>query len=139
MLIYIIISTILNIFLVLIGTKFLSHLSILEFIFIIYLFPIILNVILSILTILKKQLNLIYCFIYPSISLVAYIILGFILKGTYTWDKFVQNSTVTSGEMYIKINTNLVDGSQIIFVFLLYFLVEYISLKILERKVKKWQ
>lgn len=39
--------------------------------------------------------------------------------------------------MYIKINTSLIEPSQIIFVVLLYFLVEYIILKILERMVKK--
>lgn len=55
MLFYIIIASILNILLVIIGTKFLLSLTILGFIFIIYLFPLILNSVLSALTVLKKK------------------------------------------------------------------------------------
>ena len=39
--------------------------------------------------------------------------------------------------MYIKINNSLIEPSQIVFVDLLYFLVEYISIKVMERMVKK--
>lgn len=39
--------------------------------------------------------------------------------------------------MYIKINNSLIEPSQIVFVSLLYFLVEYISIKVMERMVKK--
>ena len=39
--------------------------------------------------------------------------------------------------MYIKINNSLIEPSQIVFVALLYFLVEYISIKVMERMVKK--
>lgn len=55
MLFYIIIASILNILLVIIGTKFLLSLTILGFIFIIYLFPLILNSLLSALAVLKKK------------------------------------------------------------------------------------
>ena len=39
--------------------------------------------------------------------------------------------------MYIKINNSLIEPSQIVFVALLYSLVEYISIKVMERMVKK--
>lgn len=55
MLFYIIIASILNILLVIIGTKFLLSLTILGFIFIIYLFPLILNSALSASAVLKKK------------------------------------------------------------------------------------
>ncbi|MGT2594952.1 hypothetical protein ACVRV9_01880 [Streptococcus vestibularis] len=57
MLFYIIIASILNILLVIIGTKFLLSLTILGFIFIIYLFPLILNSALSASAVLKKKKN----------------------------------------------------------------------------------
>ena len=137
MLLYVIIASIINIFLIIVGTKFLSSLTILGFIFIIYLFPIILNLILSVLAIFKKHVKPFYCFIFPAISLVAYIIIGLFLKGSDVWTSFIQKNTITSGEMYIKINNSLIEPSQIVFVALLYFLVEYISIKIMERMVKK--
>ena len=136
MLFYIIISSILNILLVIIGTNFLPSLTILEFIFIIYFFPIILNFILSALAILKKNISSFYCFVFPTLSLLSYVTTGVLLEGSNSWIKFVQSNMVTNGEMYIKINNSLIEPSQIIFVVLLYFLVEYISLKILERMVK---
>ena len=137
MLFYTIIASILNILLVIIGTKFLLSLTILGFIFIIYLFPLILNSVLSVLAVLKKKIKLLYCLIFPTISLLAYIIIGVFLEKSSSWTKFIEHNTITSGEMYIKINTSLIEPSQIIFVVLLYFLVEYIILKILERMVKK--
>lgn len=137
MLFYIIIASILNILLVIIGTKFLLSLTILGFIFIIYLFPLILNSVLSALAILKKKKKSLYCLVFPTISLLAYIIIGVFLENSSSWTKFIEHNTITSGEMYIKINTILIEPSQIIFVVLLYFLVEYIILKILERMVKK--
>ena len=39
--------------------------------------------------------------------------------------------------MYIKINNSLIEPSQIVFVALIYFLVEYISIKVMECMVKK--
>ena len=39
--------------------------------------------------------------------------------------------------MYTKINNSLIEPSQIVFVALIYFLVEYISIKVMERMVKK--
>jgi hypothetical protein len=137
LLLYVIIASIINIFLIVVGTKFLSSLTILGFIFIIYLFPIILNLILSVLAILKKHVKPTYCFIFPAISLIAYIIIGLFLKGSSVWTSFIQKNTITSGEMYIKINNSLIEPSQIVFVALLYFLVEYISIKVMERMVKK--
>lgn len=137
MLFYIIIASILNILLVIIGTKFLLSLTILGFIFIIYLFPLILNSVLSALAVLKKKKKSLYCLVFPTISLLAYIIIGVFLENSSSWTKFIEHNTITSGEMYIKINTSLIEPSQIIFVVLLYFLVEYIILKILERMVKK--
>lgn len=137
MLLYIIIAAMINIFFIIVGTKFLSSLTILGFIFIIYLFPIILNLILSVLAIFRKHVKLFYCFVFPSISLIAYTIIGLFLKDSNVWTSFIQKNTVTSGEMYIKINNSLIEPSQIVFVALLYFLVEYISIKILERMVKK--
>ena len=137
MLFYIIIASILNILLVIIGTKFLLSLTILGFIFIIYLFPLILNSLLSALAVLKKKKKSLYCLVFPTISLLAYIIIGVFLENSSSWTKFIEYNTITSGEMYIKINTSLIEPSQIIFVVLLYFLVEYIFLKILERMMKK--
>ncbi|TWS94576.1 MULTISPECIES: Msa family membrane protein [unclassified Streptococcus] len=137
MLFYIIISSILNILAIIIGTKYLSHLTILGFTFIIYLFPIILNSVLSVLAMLKKNVTVYYCFVFPLFSLLTYIVIGLFLDGSTLWVKFVQNNTITNGEMYIKVNNSLIEPSQIIFVFLLYFLVEYIGLKILERMVQK--
>lgn len=137
MLLYVIIASIINIFLIVIETKFLSNLTILGFIFIIYLFPIILNLILSLLVIFKKQVKLFYCFIFPTISLLAYIIIGLLLNSSNIWTSFIQKNTITSGEMYIKINNSLIEPSQMVFVVLLYFLVEYISIKIIETRVKK--
>ncbi|QGU80185.1 hypothetical protein BSR19_03150 [Streptococcus salivarius] len=137
MLFYIIIASILNILLVIIGTKFLLSLTILGFIFIIYLFPLILNSLLSALAVLKKKKKSLYCLVFPTISLLAYIIIGVFLENSSSWTKFIEYNTITSGEMYIKINTSLIEPSQIIFVVLLYFLVEYIILKILERMMKK--
>lgn len=137
MLFYIIIASILNILLVIIGTKFLLSLTILGFIFIIYLFPLILNSLLSALAVLKKKKKTLYCLVFPTISLLAYIIIGVFLENSSSWTKFIEYNTITSGEMYIKINASLIEPSQIIFVVLLYFLVEYIILKILEHMVKK--
>mgnify|MGYP000093426745 CR=1 FL=1 len=137
MLFYIIIASILNILLVIIGTKFLLSLTILGFIFIIYLFPLILNSALSASAVLKTKKKSLYCLVFPTISLLTYIIIGVFLENSSSWTKFIEHNTITSGEMYIKINTSLIEPSQIIFVVLLYFLVEYIILKILERMVKK--
>lgn len=137
MLLYVFIASIINIFLIIVGTKFLSSLTILGFIFIIYLLPLILNLTLSVLTIFKKREKTFCCFIFPAISLIAYIIIGLFLKDSDVWTSFIQKNTITSGEMYIKINNSLIDPSQIVFVALLYFLVEYIGIKIMERMVKK--
>ena len=65
------------------------------------------------------------------------LIIGLFLKGSSVWTSFIQKNTITSGEMYIKINNSLIEPSQIVFVALLYFLVEYISIKVMERMVKK--
>lgn len=137
MLAYIIISVLLNIVLVIIGTTCLSHLTILGLIFISYLFPLILNALLSVLVILKKKLKSLYCLVFPTISLLAYVIMGLFLENSSVWSAFIKHNTMTSGEMYIKINAHLVEPSQIIFVALLYFLVEYLILNILERMVMK--
>ena len=39
--------------------------------------------------------------------------------------------------MYIKINNSLIEPSQIVFVALIYFFVEYLSIKVMDRMVKK--
>ncbi|MCA6657622.1 Msa family membrane protein [Streptococcus salivarius] len=70
-------------------------------------------------------------------SLIAYIFIGLFLKVSSVWTSFIQKNTITSGEMYIKINNSLIEPSQIVFVALIYFLVEYISIKVMERMVKK--
>ena len=85
----------------------------------------------------KKEKKSLYCLVFPTISLLTYIIIGVFLENSSSLTKFIEHNTITSGEMYIKINTSLIEPSQIIFVVLLYFLVEYIILKILERMVKK--
>ena len=69
MLFYIIIASILNILLVIIGTKFLLSLTILGFIFIIYLFPLILNSLLSALAVFKKKKKKLFCWVFLTITL----------------------------------------------------------------------
>ncbi|WP_066915974.1 Msa family membrane protein [Streptococcus sp. DD12] len=134
--IYLITAILINVILVFVATIFLDSMSILGFISIIYFFPIIMNITLSALAIDKGGKKGNYCYSFPSMSLIMYLIIGVLLYHSQSWINFIENNVISSGEMYIRVNSNLLDLSQIIFVALLYFLVEFLCLKLIERRNK---
>lgn len=128
-----IISILSNIFLIVLTTKFLSVLSIIHFSVIIYIVPLIFNSLLTSLN-YKKLPTHWHHYIYPLFSFIAYLVVGFILKGSLSWESFVQQHSITNGEMYVKVSSDLLDISQISFVILLYFLSEFTILTFLKRR-----
>lgn len=129
---YLLVAAVLNSGLAFIGTQYLPNMSILAFAFILYLCPLIINTILSVLAIGKEGVKTVYGYSFPLLSFLAYLVVAFSLEGSVAWQQFVQNSTVTRGEMYAEVSGSLLDLSQLLFAGLLYFVTAFIGLKVLE-------
>ena len=126
------ISICINILMFMITTQFLKYISLGFFICLIYLLPIILNGILTIF--INKKTNINISFMFPTISFVTYYLIGFKLSFSSVWHHFVMNYSQSNGDIYIKITENLISVSQLIFVIILYFGVEYLVVLFIKRK-----
>ncbi len=71
--------------------------------------------------------------IFPMISIITYWLLGKELDGTKKWMSFVANNSVSTGDTYVKINPHLTSISQMIFVIILYFSIEFLLLTIIKK------
>lgn len=124
-----------NIILYIVSTQLLAHMSVLIFVLLIYLAPLIIN---GILTLLMRHQNLekstiISATFFPTISIITYWLLGNALDGTKKWMSFVANNSVSTGDTYVKINPHLTSISQMIFVIILYFSIEFLLLTIIKK------
>lgn len=132
-------SIIFYIFMYVFTILFLTKLPLLGFIGLVYFLPLVINgVMITYIYIKKTSLSLLECYIFPLISTLSYWVFGTIIGKTTAWYQFVSKYTYTNGDMYVKIKSNLISISQIVFVTLLYFSVQFlISLFIKKIKGKK--
>lgn len=134
MLIYFILALITHLIILGITTFFISFFSVMSFILLIYLLPIVITITLTIWMLKNKRVNPNYAYSFSLVSLLMYIALGFILTNSPRWISFIQQNTLTTEEFYIEINANLLSASQLIFVSLLYFLSVFITIQLLKRR-----
>lgn len=134
MIIYVAISVIIHMILVYMTTHHLELFSVLSLMGVTYVLPVVMNLVLSFGVISKTNRSRVYCYVFPLISLMAYIVMGHMLGNATAWQTFVQNSRVATGDFYVEVHSNLTDLPQIIFVLLLYFLSEFLYLTFMQRK-----
>lgn len=112
---------------------FLMNLPLLGVVALIYFIPLIINGVMILLLYIKKSnLSLIECYVFPLISTISYWIFGI---SSNAWHQFVSKYTVNNGDMYVKVHSNLIDASQLIFVIFLYFSVQFL-VSLIIRKIK---
>lgn len=115
---------------------FLMNLPLLGVVALIYFIPLIINGVMMLLLYIKKSnLSLIECYVFPLISTISYWIFGISIVNSNAWHQFVSKYTVNNGDMYVKVHSNLIDASQLIFVIFLYFSVQFL-VSLIIRKIK---
>ena len=115
---------------------FLMNLPLLGVVALIYFIPLIINGVMILLLYIKKSnLSLIECYVFPLISTISYWIFGISIVNSNAWHQFVSKYTVNNGDMYVKVHSNLIDASQLIFVIFLYFSVQFL-VSLIIRKIK---
>ncbi len=101
-----------------------------------YVVPIVINTIFSVIYINKRK-KVSSKIVSPTFSTINYILLGFILQTNGLWKIFVEKYSVATKEVSISIASRMITLSQIVFVILLYFGINYLVTIILIKFNKK--
>ena len=108
--------------------------NITPFLFIVgfYIIPLIVNLFFCVLYSLKRK-GIMAIFMSPIIAIINYIVLGVIFQFDGVWQNFVDKYTVSSKDINISISSSMVTASQIAFIILLYFGLNYLICTIVKR------
>ncbi len=136
---HIFLSTLIYTILVSVSSSFLTSLPVPVFLGILYVLPIIVN-----LLFIKLQKNdtskLIYSMLLPTMATVSYLIFAYITSISGAWAEFVKMNTLTDGTMSIDIAENLFSSSQILFVVFVNYVSSaayYLLTKVAQKKEMK--
>lgn len=107
--------------------------NITPFLFIVelYIIPLIVNLFFCVLYSLKRKRTM-AIFMSPIISITNYIVLGVIFQLNGVWQNFVDEYTVSFKNINISISSSMVTTSQIAFIILLYFGLNYLVCTIIK-------
>ncbi|BBC55912.1 Msa family membrane protein [Streptococcus mutans] len=115
--------------------SFLGNISTLLFIGLFYLLPLIVNTIsVNSASFKEKKLLLPLTLIFPTLSLLSYILFSTLVSSGSAWENFVERNSVQTHDFAVKISGNLLDVSQIVFVTLLYFSLSGLNYLIQNKK-----
>lgn len=140
--ILIILNLILNAIVFYLPSKLISSMSVLSFLGLIYLIPIFLNCIMTILLYSKNgmtRVTSISAFIFPLFSMIGYYILGTNLTTkNWQWVSFIKAHNIgMHNGMYIHISSNLNGLSFLFFAFILFFGIQFICYLVLKKRDQK--
>lgn len=110
----------LYVMLTVVSSQFLLSLSAPIFLILVYLLPILLNMI-GIKYQKNKNLRLICTGIFPLFSMLYYLLFAYLTASSGTWSAFIQMNSVSDSQMTVDIAENLMSGSQLLFAGLVYF------------------
>ncbi|AKK11985.1 Msa family membrane protein [Corynebacterium uterequi] len=133
MIISLVVAVIVHSFIYFTGIYWIDQIDILAFLGLIYLLPVLTNAVLTFIAAWTKKPVKVSYLLLPAISFINYIILSLTLQGDEGWAGFVNRNTVSDAGMTITVNENLLSFSQILFVALLYFIIQYVSILIVRR------
>lgn len=115
--------------------SFLGNISTLLFIGLFYLLPLIVNTIsVNSASLKEKKLLLPLTLIFPTLSLLSYILFSTLVSSGSAWESFVERNSVQTHDFAVKISGDLLDVSQIVFVTLLYFSLSGLNYLIQNKK-----
>lgn len=116
----------------------LSFLSVPLFLLVIYVLPLIANLI-----VYRRQKNTWKCLsalVLPTFSVASYLLFAYLTSLNGAWLDFVQSNTISDENMQLDIATNLFEPSQVLFIGLLFYGVSlayhFISNKVSNKGVK---
>lgn len=107
------------------------HLSIVMLISSVYLLPLVVNLVLEYFIPVKRKV--VSIFTLSFITTIGYLIFGIIMMNHVDFATFVAENTVNAGEMYLRVEPNLISLAQLVFIFVLNFGVQYLFQMIRER------
>lgn len=122
--------------LTLLGNQFLSSMSVVLYLALIYLLPPLLNV-LGITLRKNKTEKLSLSLILPLFSTLFYAALSWVTEKSGSWQAFVNHNTVSNQNLTVEIEANGFDPSQIIFMVLVYFGISLTAYYLSTKKDKK--
>ncbi len=98
-----------------------------------YVVPLVINSIFSVIYINKSKITS-GKIVSPIFSTINYILLGFVSQTSGLWEIFMNKYTVDTEEVSVSIASSMITLSQIVFVILLYFGINYLVTTILIKK-----
>lgn len=140
--ILIILNVILNGVIFYLPSRLISNMSVLSFLGLIYLMPVCLNCVMTILLYLKNGMNRltkISTFIFPLFSMVGYYILGMNLTTHNSqWMSFIKAHNINMQKgMYIHIGNNLNTLPFLFFALILFFGIQFICYLVMKKRDQK--
>lgn len=114
--------------------NFFENITPFSFTILFYVAPLVINMIFSAIY-TKKNKTMRGKLISPVFSTITYILLGFVSQRNGVWEEFVTKYMVDRNEVSISIASSMITLSQIAFVILLYFGINYLLTTII---MKKW-
>lgn len=121
------------------SASFLASLSVPIFFIGLYMLPIIINLLFTKLQ-KNEKYKLINTILFPTMSLVFYMLFAYITSKTGAWSEFVNTNTLVDGDITVDIAKNLFSSSQVVFVVLIYYvssLAYYVLSKVTKKKEMK--
>ena len=108
------------------------------FLLVIYALPLLLNFIVY--KVQKGEWKFWTALVLPTVSVAAYLLFAYLTSSNGTWIEFAQMNMISDEDMQLDIALNLFDGSQILFISLLFYGVSlashFISNKVSSKGVK---
>ena len=117
------------------STSFLLSLSVPVFFIGLYILPIIVNLLFTKLQ-KNQKYKLVNTFLFPTMSLVFYMLFSYITSNSGIWSEFVNMNTLSDGDITVEIAENLFSSSQVAFVVIIYY-ASSVAYYILSKVTKK--
>lgn len=102
------------------STSFLTSLSVPVFLIVLYILPILINLVFTKLQKTDKG-KLIFSLLLPTISVVFYILFAYFTSQSGSWMEFVKMNTISEERVSVEISENLMSIGQVVFALLSYY------------------
>ena len=103
-----------------------------------YVVPLVINIIFSVMYIKKNKITS-GKIVSPIFSTIYYLLLGFVSQANGLWNEFVNKYTIDTEEVSVSIASSMITLSQIVFVILLYFGINYLVTMIFIKKETSYE